>query len=75
MCKYCELGDKTHITGAYFDMKLTKSTESNMRYYKPKCFILKGKKDEKASLMLESYKGCSYIDINYCPLCGKRLGE
>ncbi len=75
MCKYCEQGNKTHISGAYFDVMLTKSTESNIRYCKPKCFILKCEKDEKAGLMLESYEGCGYIDINYCPMCGRKLGE
>ena len=74
MCKYCEDGNKTGIAGAYFELMLTNSTKSNMRYCKPKCFILKCQKDEKAGLMIESYEGCSYIDINYCPMCGRKLG-
>lgn len=36
-------------------------------------FILKGKNDEKAGLMIENISGVRYIDINYCPMCGREL--
>ena len=37
-------------------------------------FILKGAEDEKAGLMIENISGARYIDINYCPMCGRKLG-
>ena len=36
-------------------------------------FILKGRNDEKAGLMIENISGARYIDINYCPMCGREL--
>lgn len=75
MCKYCrELKEKT-ISGAYLELTPTKRTEEKQIYYEPKCFILKCKKDKKAGLMINNYKCCHYIDINYCPMCGRKLGE
>lgn len=77
MCKYCGQGNKTEISGAYLKVIPTKSTRELYRpiCYKPKCFILKCKKDKKAGLMMDSLETCYYIDINYCPMCGKKLGE
>ena len=36
-------------------------------------FILKGKKDKYASLMIENIFGTRYVDIRFCPFCGRRL--
>ncbi len=36
-------------------------------------FILKGKNDKKAGLMINTISGARYIDINYCPMCGRKL--
>ncbi len=36
-------------------------------------FILKGKNDKKAGLMINTINGARYIDINYCPMCGRKL--
>ena len=38
-------------------------------------FILKGEKDQKAGLMIENNIGARYIDINYCPFCGRKLSD
>lgn len=36
-------------------------------------FILKGKEDKYAGLMIENINGARYIDIRYCPFCGRKL--
>lgn len=40
-------------------------------------FILKGKKDKKAGLLINTGQGYGYryVDINYCPFCGRFLNE
>ena len=78
MCKYCNKTDESCISGAYLKVIPTKSTKEKQLYpfyYKPNCFILKGTKDKKAGLMMDNLETCYYIDINYCPMCGKKLGE
>ena len=78
MCKYCNKSDESRINGEYLKVIPTKSTKEKQLhrpiYYKPKCFILKGKKDKKAGLMMDSLETCYYINKNYCPMCGKKLG-
>lgn len=37
-------------------------------------FILKGKNDKKAGLFINTINGARFIDINYCPMCGRKLG-
>ena len=36
-------------------------------------FLLKGKEDKYAGLMIENLNGTRYIDIRYCPFCGRKL--
>lgn len=36
-------------------------------------FILKGENDRYAGLMIENINGARYIDIKYCPFCGRKL--
>ena len=38
-------------------------------------FILKGKKENSAGLMIDTGYGYRYIDILYCPKCGRKLGK
>ena len=76
MCKYCGQGNKTEISGAWLKVIATNSTKKlNPIYYKPRSFILKCKADKKAGLMIDNREGYFYININYCPMCGKKLGE
>lgn len=63
------------IAGKEFKVNKTvflreKSNSDNLR-----CFILKGLEDEKAGLMIGTYEGYHYININYCPMCGRKLGD
>ena len=77
-CEYCDEKDN-HITG-----KSIRTTEFKETYgYSSRklvdyidylnLFILKGASDEKAGLMIENTIGARYIDINYCPFCGRKL--
>lgn len=36
-------------------------------------FILKSKKDKYAGLMIDNLNGARYIDIRFCPFCGRKL--
>ena len=36
-------------------------------------FILKGKEDKYAGLMMDNANGARYVDITYCPFCGRKL--
>ena len=38
-------------------------------------FILKGKEDKQAGLMIDIGNGCRYVDIRYCPFCGRKLSK
>lgn len=75
MCDYCIEDKEYHISGKNLIVALTETTKLNSRYCKPTCFILKGKNDNKAGLMIDNWNGCSYVDINYCPMCGRKLGD
>lgn len=79
-CELCEEKDN-HITGKSIrttEFKETYGYSSNKLVgYNDylNLFILKGKKDEKAGLMIENIIGARYIDINYCPFCGRKLNN
>lgn len=79
MCEYCHKKDDGEIMGKTIRQFEWKETAG---YEPPKdrndfleMFILKLKNDKKAGLMIDSGYGYRYIDINYCPMCGRRLGE
>lgn len=38
-------------------------------------FILKGQKDKDAGLMIENIFGARYVNIRFCPFCGRRLSK
>lgn len=82
MCEYCE--ENTEILGKVirsYEFKETagyKERKQNNPYNMYKyleMFILKGKTDKKAGLMIDTGFGARYIDINYCPFCGRKLNE
>lgn len=76
MCKYCRRESKEEICGEWLKVIATNSTKNlNSIYYSPRSFILKCKNDKKAGLMIDNKAGYFYININYCPMCGKKLGE
>ena len=79
MCEYCYQSKDNEISGKPIFQYEWKETAG---YEPPKdrndfleMFILKLKNDKKAGLMIDSGYGYRYIDINYCPMCGRRLGD
>lgn len=67
-CKYCE----KHVS---FEVEPTAFLKSKGKYDEFNIFIHKGEEDEVAGLMIGNYEGYRYININYCPVCGRRLQE
>lgn len=76
-CNYCQESNN-HISGkpiTQAELKPTagyKSRSCSLQDYL-QLFILKGKADKKAGLMIDTLDGARYIDINYCPFCGRKL--
>lgn len=81
-CDYCKEREghiagkviRTHewkLTSGY-RTRLSTTTTSNYDYLN--MFILKGKEDKYAGLMIDIGNGARYVDIKYCPFCGKKLG-
>ena len=66
-CKYCE----KHVS---FEVEPTVFLKSKGKYDEFNIFIHKGENDEVAGLMIGNYEGYRYIYINYCPVCGRKLG-
>ena len=73
MCKYCTQRSKNEIKGQDFDLVPTAGFKNDRRY---SSWIMKNKADEKAGIMIATNNGNAvYFDINYCPLCGRKLCE
>ncbi len=71
MCEYCEKRDEKSILGKKFILQPTAGFH-NDRYYSS--WIMKNKADEKAGIMIVTNNTNGvYIDINYCPMCGRKL--
>lgn len=80
MCKYCKTDNEIDIIiGDHIPKEKIKKTIG----YKPSSFyrddldfmISKGKADKKAGLMITTMCGTRYIDINYCPFCGRKVSN
>lgn len=76
ICPYCK-GENGYIIGKIIHTKELKQTTA---YNEPtnyvdilNIFVLKGKDDKYASLMLENANGVRCTDIRYCPFCGRKL--
>lgn len=73
MCDYCEEGNKTEINGKDFVLEITAGFKNDINY---SSWIMKCKDDEKAGIMITTDDtNAVYFDINYCPICGRKLGE
>lgn len=76
ICPYCYEKDG-HIHGKAINTYNLKSTAgyrepTNYKDYLS-IFLIKGKEDKYAGLMIENLNGTRYIDIRYCPFCGRKL--
>ena len=74
MCEYCNnRTEKTEINGTSFELKPTAGFKNDRVY---DSWIMKGKNDEKAGIIISTNGGNGvYFDIYYCPMCGRKLGE
>ena len=48
---------------------------ANYKKIKDSIDLIKGANDEKAGLMINSGNGYRFVDINYCPFCGRKLNK
>ena len=73
MCKYCKESPIMEIGGTEFKLKPTAGFKNDRRY---SLWIMKGKEDKKAGIIIatDGSNGV-YFDINYCPMCGRKLGD
>ena len=85
-CPYCRIGDsELKIYGKTIKTDDWENTAGYHKKYIPaiddyavdwlEAFILKGANDEKAGLMIDSGNGYRFVDINYCPFCGRKLNK
>lgn len=89
-CKYCIEFSKQEVCGISIRTDDFKHTAGYLPAYQEietlgiridrnylDMFILKGKSDEKAGLMVKTHggDGYRYVEISYCPFCGRYLNE
>ena len=70
MCEFCrQRKDENTIYGK--DIKINQcASATDLSYAK----IIKNVNDEKAGIIIfKQCKACGYFDINYCPMCGRKL--
>lgn len=73
MCEYCKTSPIMEIRGTEFELKPTAGFKNDRRY---SSWIMKGKADKKAGIIIATDGGNGvYFDINYCPMCGRKLKE
>lgn len=78
MCYYCREGydildkekEKLVFMGRELPVKIFDF--SGKEYEKLKCMLYR-KEDNGVILSMSDYKGCQYIEINYCPMCGRKV--
>lgn len=75
MCEYCRepKNKMKEICGQYFPLKPTAGFKNDRRY---SSWIMKNKDDKYAGIMICTDNGNAvYFDINYCPMCGRKLNK
>lgn len=73
MCEYCKKISENEILGKRFELQATAGFINDRHY---SSWIMKNKADEKAGIMIATNGGNAvYVDINYCPICGRKLKE
>ena len=77
MCEYCKTyEDHKVIEGEPItEFKETIKFKECNDNSKLEIVILKARNDKKAGLMVNTGTGYRYIDINYCPFCGRKISE
>ncbi len=73
MCEYCEEKSQNEINGKNFNILHTFGFKNDRRY---DSWIMKGKIDRKAGIIITTNNSNAvYFDINYCPMCGRKLDK
>jgi hypothetical protein len=75
MCEYCRQTKDKFLAGKDFEVHKTNKLRAKNHTDNLYCFVLKSEDDEKAGLMIGTIEGYHYININYCPMCGRKLGD
>ena len=82
-CRYCMEYPSGRISGVSIKTDEFKETAGYKRPFIQgadvnlidwlELFILKGPTDKYAGLMVDSGNGARYVDIKYCPFCGRKI--
>ena len=71
MCEYCKTIQENEINGKAFNLLPTFGFKNDRKY---SSWILKHLMDRKAGIMIATdNSNAVYFDINYCPMCGRKL--
>ena len=71
MCEYCRDRKDYEIKGDEFNLLPTFGFKNDRKY---SSWIMKNKMDRKAGIMIATdNSNAVYFDINYCPMCRKRV--
>lgn len=72
-CEYCKSRSPQQIYGKDFELKPTTGFKKDRVY---SAWIMKDIDDEKAGIMiLTNGSNGVYADINYCPMCGRKVSD
>lgn len=73
MCEYCRQFNECVITGKELLVNKTNTVLSKLHSDTLNCYIMKGTQDKSSAIMIGTCEGFHYIDIKYCPMCGREL--
>lgn len=72
-CEYCKTRGKEEVCGKEFKLLPTSGFENDRRY---SSWLLKNKMDRKVGVMITTNNSNGvFFNINYCPMCGRKLGD
>lgn len=75
-CKYCNDYDNRIEAFSGKDFELQKTAGYKEEWIKYRSWIMKGASDKKAGIMITECGGSGvFFDINYCPMCGRKIGD
>lgn len=72
-CEYCMLWKDGTIHGKDLGVNKTSRLKEKPNSDKLQAFLMRNKADDYAGIMIGTYEGFHYININYCPMCGRKI--
>lgn len=80
MCEYCKQWEDKTIHGKHirdYEWRETKCKNEFLTHELDfmEAWIMKCEGDKYAGLMVDNGHSARYININYCPMCGRKLEE